>query len=85
MILLTNHYDLFLLFPHETWYHFLFPPEKCLLSNNINEYNFVAQGKTSIPGVDDSEEFRITDVSAFWTGHSRYHFMCYLIIFSLFY
>lgn len=39
-------------------------PDKCLLSNNINDYYFVSQGKTSIPGVDDSEEFRITDVSA---------------------
>ncbi|XP_050503325.1 myosin heavy chain, muscle isoform X7 [Diabrotica virgifera virgifera] len=35
--------------------------EKCLLSNNINEYNFVAQGKTTIPGVDDAEECRLTD------------------------
>lgn len=51
---------------------FLFPsPEKCLLSNNVNDYYFVSQGKTSIPGVDDSEEFRITDVSAFRAGHFR--------------
>ncbi|CAH1274898.1 unnamed protein product [Diabrotica balteata] len=35
--------------------------EKCLLSNNINEYNFVAQGKTTIPNVDDAEECRLTD------------------------
>ncbi|KAG5864672.1 hypothetical protein JTB14_025102 [Gonioctena quinquepunctata] len=35
--------------------------DKCLLSNNINDYYFVAQGKTTIPGVDDSEEMRITD------------------------
>nr|CAH7712526.1 unnamed protein product [Callosobruchus chinensis] len=35
--------------------------EKCLLSKNVNDYNFVAQGKTTIPNVDDGEEFRITD------------------------
>ncbi|XP_011506375.1 PREDICTED: myosin heavy chain, muscle isoform X4 [Ceratosolen solmsi marchali] len=35
--------------------------EKCLLSKNINDYYFVAQGKTSIPGLDDGEEMLITD------------------------
>jgi len=35
----------------------------CLLSNNVNDYYFVAQGKTSIPGVDDGEELTLTDVS----------------------
>nr|CAI5869310.1 unnamed protein product [Callosobruchus analis] len=35
--------------------------DKCLLSNNVNDYNFVAQGKTTIPNVDDGEEFRVTD------------------------
>ncbi|XP_065215434.1 myosin heavy chain, muscle isoform X28 [Planococcus citri] len=35
--------------------------DMCLLSNNINEYHFVSQGKTTIPNVDDGEEFRITD------------------------
>ncbi|XP_026689236.1 myosin heavy chain, muscle-like isoform X12 [Diaphorina citri] len=35
--------------------------EFCHLSNNINDYHFVSQGKTSIPGVDDGEEFHITD------------------------
>lgn len=35
----------------------------CLLSNNIHDYHFVSQGKTTIPNVDDGEEFRITDVS----------------------
>ncbi|XP_072948928.1 myosin heavy chain, muscle isoform X32 [Epargyreus clarus] len=33
----------------------------CLLSNNINDYHIVAQGKTSIPGVDDGEEMNLTD------------------------
>ncbi|KAJ8937269.1 hypothetical protein NQ318_005667 [Aromia moschata] len=35
--------------------------EKCLLSNDISQYYFVAQGKTTIPNVDDNEEMRITD------------------------
>lgn len=35
----------------------------CLLSNNVTDYNFVAQGKTTIPNVDDAEECRLTDVS----------------------
>lgn len=34
----------------------------CLLSNNIMDYMVVAQGKTSIPGVDDGEELELTDV-----------------------
>jgi hypothetical protein len=34
-----------------------------LLSNNINDYYFVSQGKTTIPHVDDAEELQITDVS----------------------
>jgi hypothetical protein len=33
-----------------------------MLSNNIMDYYFVAQGKTSIPGVDDGEELTLTDV-----------------------
>lgn len=39
------------------------PTEICLLSNDINDYYFVAQGKTTIPSVNDSEEMEITDVS----------------------
>ncbi|KYB26158.1 Myosin heavy chain, muscle-like Protein [Tribolium castaneum] len=38
-------------------------PEMCLLSNNVSDYYFVAQGKTTIPNVDDAEELLITDVS----------------------
>ncbi|XP_024080482.1 myosin heavy chain, muscle isoform X27 [Cimex lectularius] len=33
----------------------------CLLSNNVNDYYFVSQGKTTINGVDDGEELLITD------------------------
>ncbi|KAG5346146.1 MYSA protein, partial [Acromyrmex charruanus] len=33
----------------------------CLLSNNITDYYFVSQGKTTIPGLDDGEELLVTD------------------------
>jgi len=33
------------------------------LSNNINDYYYVSQGKTTIPNVDDGEESQMTDVS----------------------
>lgn len=35
----------------------------CLLSEDIYEYNFVSQGKVTIPNVDDGEECTLTDVS----------------------
>jgi hypothetical protein len=35
----------------------------CALSNNINDYYYVSQGKTTIPFVDDGEECQLTDVS----------------------
>ena len=35
----------------------------CYLSNNIRDYHFVSQGKTTIPDVDDGEEMKVTDVS----------------------
>lgn len=38
--------------------------EIALLSNDIHDYYIVAQGKTTIPSVDDNEEMLITDVSA---------------------
>jgi len=34
-----------------------------LLSNRIADYYYISQGKTRIPGVNDGEEFQITDVS----------------------
>lgn len=46
--------------------------EYCLLSNNINDYHVVSQGKTTIPNVDDGEEFNLTDVRhrlVFSTSH----------------
>lgn len=33
-----------------------------MLTDNIMDYYFVAQGKTTIPGVDDAEELTLTDV-----------------------
>lgn len=36
----------------------------CALSSDIHDYNNVAQGKITIPNVDDGEEFTLTDVSA---------------------
>lgn len=35
----------------------------CLLSNDIHDYYNVAQGKITIPNVDDGEECLLTDVS----------------------
>ncbi|XP_064213628.1 myosin heavy chain, muscle isoform X30 [Tribolium castaneum] len=35
--------------------------ENCLLSDNVYDYNFVSQGKVTIPGVDDAEELELTD------------------------
>lgn len=38
--------------------------DSCLLSNDIHDYFYVSQGKTTIPNVDDGEEFQLTDVSS---------------------
>lgn len=37
--------------------------EMCFLSNDIYDYVNVSQGKITIPGMDDGEEFILTDVS----------------------
>lgn len=56
---INESYKITILFEH--------PPtlEKALLSNEIMDYHVVAQGKTSIPGVDDGEEMELTDVRPF--------------------
>ena len=43
----------------------------CELSDNIYDYHFVSQGKTTIPSVDDGEEMHLADVSAMreWKPH----------------
>ncbi|KAK2581044.1 hypothetical protein KPH14_006089 [Odynerus spinipes] len=35
--------------------------EMCCLSDNVHDYYFVSQGKTTIPNVDDGEECQLTD------------------------
>jgi hypothetical protein len=35
----------------------------CLLGSDVYEYNYVSQGKITIPNVDDGEELQLTDVS----------------------
>ncbi|GBL77558.1 Myosin heavy chain, muscle [Araneus ventricosus] len=45
--------------------------ELCLLSEDIYEYHFVSQGKVEIPGVDDAEEMRLTDVAFDILGFSQ--------------
>ena len=34
--------------------------KKCLLSNDIYDYHYVSQGKTSIPSIDDNEDLEFT-------------------------
>lgn len=34
-----------------------------MLTDNIKDYEYQSQGKTTIPGVDDAEECLLTDVS----------------------
>lgn len=36
--------------------------EICLLTDNIYDYHIVSQGKVTVPSIDDSEEFILTDV-----------------------
>jgi hypothetical protein len=38
--------------------------DQCLLTNDMHDYVFQAQGKITIPGVDDGEECSLTDVSS---------------------
>lgn len=40
--------------------------DMCNLSNDIFDYHVVSQGKTTIPNVDDGEEFVLTDVIFFF-------------------
>lgn len=41
--------------------------EYCLLSNNIYDYRIVSQGKTTIPSVNDGEEWVAVDVRPYRT------------------
>lgn len=53
--------------------------EYCLLSSHISDYPGISQGKTRIQGVNDGEEFEVTDVSAKYKiiFQSRYRFCIY--------
>lgn len=59
----------------------------CVLSNDIYEYNYVAQGKITIPNVDDGEELELTDVSLIHAErssqqtHSCSFSLCFLFVF----
>ena len=33
---------------------------KCLLSNDVYDYHYVSQGKTSVPSIDDNEDLEFT-------------------------
>lgn len=52
---------------HRSWIYQLStlfqPADMCLLSNNIYDYYNVSQGKITVPGIDDSEELQLADVS----------------------
>lgn len=39
----------------------------CALSNDVKDYNYVAQGKLTIPNIDDGEECMLTDVRVVFT------------------
>lgn len=53
--------------------------EKTLLSSRTVDYPTITQGKTRIPGINDGEEFEITDVSLNVKGMI---FVLYLEIFT---
>lgn len=72
---------------NKTWHLLVFFIAICLLSNNINDYNIVAQGKTSIPGVDDGEEMNLTDVSPeydYWIFSHLFNAIIFISIIYLF-
>lgn len=39
-----------------------FHTDMCCLTDNVHDYHFISQGKTTIPNVDDGEELQLTDV-----------------------
>lgn len=45
-----------------------FVVEYCILTSRISDYPLISQGKTRIPGVNDGDDFELTDVSvlALW-------------------
>lgn len=52
----------------------------CLLNKfRISDFYYVSQGKTRIPGVNDGEEFQITDVSATCASYNLIIYFEYII------
>lgn len=37
--------------------------EEFMLDDNIRKYHFVSQAEITVPGMDDAEEMKVTDVS----------------------
>lgn len=54
--------------------------EKCFLSNDVYDYMIIAQGKTTIPNVDDGEEMGLTDVRL---GTLVWCYSVFLLVFLL--
>jgi len=46
------------------FYHVKICLENLLLTNELKYYHFCSQAELTIEGVDDKEEFKITDVSS---------------------
>lgn len=42
---------------------FTFVVEFCILTSRISDYPLISQGKTRISGVNDGDDFELTDVS----------------------
>lgn len=42
-----------------------FVVDDCILTSRISDYPLISHGKTRIPGVNDGEDFELTDVSVF--------------------
>merc|ERR1712048_1260055 len=54
--------------------------EKCCLSNDIYDYNYVSQGKTTVASIDDNEELEMTDAAFDIIGFSNQEkWECYSI------
>jgi myosin heavy chain 6/7 len=45
--------------------------EKCLLSNNVYDYWYVSQGKTTVPSIDDKEDMQFADEAFDILGFSK--------------
>lgn len=83
----SGFYNFFFLFLFSVCYYLFFYictlnlyTESCLLSNDINDYHVVAQGKTTIPGVNDGEEFELTDVRHTFHRACAYASIEYILI-----